>query len=286
MRWKIITIVTMLLVLFLAREHLVVHHLAHGKSILTAVACKIHGNSCHSDPRTPKIPFSHSMGWAGLFCILATNLYFLRKYWLPLQNLGDLESWLKWHMAFGIWGPLLVLFHTGFRANGLVAVSLWSMLIVVASGIIGYFLYLQLLDQDQTLTQRITAIEGELEKTIQAIPPPVSREALDQAKARALAVVGYNALNEKLGLWAPALVFEAFLRDIGFWCMSPFNFWRHNAQMHQQVHQWALLKRRQRLIAKYQRAMGYWHALHGPFSYLMYFTVAIHIAAALVFRVS
>ena len=41
-------------------------------------------------------------------------------------------------------GPLLILYHTAFKFGGLVAISFWSMVAVVLSGIIGRYIYLQI----------------------------------------------------------------------------------------------------------------------------------------------
>lgn len=38
----------------------------------------------------------------------------------------------------------MVLFHTAFKFGGIVAISFWSMVAVVASGVIGRFIYNQI----------------------------------------------------------------------------------------------------------------------------------------------
>jgi hypothetical protein len=68
--------------------------------------------------------------------------YPLRKRVRFMQNWGKLKHWFRIHMILGIVGPTLVLFHSTFHirsVNG--AVALFSMLIVVASGIVGRFVY-------------------------------------------------------------------------------------------------------------------------------------------------
>jgi hypothetical protein len=59
-----------------------------------------------------------------------------------MQGWGALKHWFRWHMVMGIVGPTLVLFHSTFHLRSLNAtVALTSMLIVVASGVIGRFVY-------------------------------------------------------------------------------------------------------------------------------------------------
>ena len=38
----------------------------------------------------------------------------------------------------------MILFHTSFKFGGIVSISFWSMVAVVASGVIGRFIYLQI----------------------------------------------------------------------------------------------------------------------------------------------
>ncbi len=45
------------------------------------------------------------------------------------------------HIFLGITGPVLVCFHTVLKLSGIVALSFWSMVLVVLSGIIGKYIY-------------------------------------------------------------------------------------------------------------------------------------------------
>jgi len=72
------------------------------------------------------------------------HLYSLRKRARFLSRLGPINVWLEAHIFCGILGPVLVTLHTSFKFNGLVSVAYWSMVIVVASGFVGRYLYVRI----------------------------------------------------------------------------------------------------------------------------------------------
>jgi hypothetical protein len=89
--------------------------------------------------------FGYFLGFIGGCMMLSLFLYPIRKYWKPVQRVGSLRAWFIAHLVFGICGPILVLFHSTFQTksiNG--AVALWSMVIVVVSGLIGRFVYVHM----------------------------------------------------------------------------------------------------------------------------------------------
>ena len=59
-----------------------------------------------------------------------------------LRNFGKVPTWFRSHMVLGIVGPALIIFHSNFHAHSLNAsVALFFMLTIVASGIIGRYLF-------------------------------------------------------------------------------------------------------------------------------------------------
>ncbi len=91
---------------------------------------------------TPRSNVGFYLGVTGALMMLAMLLYPLRKHARFMQNWGALKNWFRIHMIMGIVGPTLVLFHSTFHIRSTnAAVALFSMLGVVASGIIGRFVY-------------------------------------------------------------------------------------------------------------------------------------------------
>jgi hypothetical protein len=83
--------------------------------------------------------------WLGIIggsMMLLLLVYPLRKKNPNWKFLGSIKFWFRFHMILGILGPVLIIFHSGYRLaslNGRVAFI--SMLIVASSGLIGRYLY-------------------------------------------------------------------------------------------------------------------------------------------------
>jgi hypothetical protein len=84
----------------------------------------------------------HGFGIVGTLMILfGVVSYSLRKRVHFLARFGSLRNWLHFHIFLCLLGPFLVLLHTTFKFGGLVAISFWSMALVVASGVFGRWVY-------------------------------------------------------------------------------------------------------------------------------------------------
>jgi hypothetical protein len=82
------------------------------------------------------------LGIIGSLMMLLLLLYPLRKRARFLRGLGRVPAWFRSHMILGIVGPTLIVFHANFRSTSLNAsVALFFMLTIVASGIIGRYLF-------------------------------------------------------------------------------------------------------------------------------------------------
>jgi len=93
----------------------------------------------------PAGPVGRSFGIAGSVLMFGGTLaYVARKRLRVLSNVGSTKAWLEAHIFCGILGPALVTLHTSFRFNGIVSVAYWSMVIVVASGFVGRYLYVRI----------------------------------------------------------------------------------------------------------------------------------------------
>lgn len=91
---------------------------------------------------TPRSNFGFYLGVVGALMMVAMLTYPLRKHAGFMQGWGALKHWFRAHMILGIVGPTLVLFHSTFHIRSTnAAVALFSMLIVVISGVIGRFVY-------------------------------------------------------------------------------------------------------------------------------------------------
>lgn len=81
-------------------------------------------------------------GILGGILMLILLLYPLRKRISHWKYVGSVKAWFRLHMFFGIMGPVLIIFHSGFRLGSLNGqVAFFSMLLVAISGLIGRYFY-------------------------------------------------------------------------------------------------------------------------------------------------
>jgi hypothetical protein len=93
----------------------------------------------------PSGVMGHGLGIVGtLLILIGVFSYMARKRYRFLSRIGVLKHWLEFHIFLCILGPIMILFHTAFKFGGIVSVSFWSMVAVVASGVIGRYIYLQI----------------------------------------------------------------------------------------------------------------------------------------------
>jgi len=93
----------------------------------------------------PSGAIGHGLGIIGtLMMIFGVAIYMIRKRYRKFFNIGYLKHWLEFHIFLCSVGPVLVLYHTAFKFGGIVSVSFWSMVLVVLSGVVGRFIYLQI----------------------------------------------------------------------------------------------------------------------------------------------
>lgn len=93
----------------------------------------------------PSGAFGHGLGIFGtLLILIGVVMYIVRKRSKTMARWGRLKYWLEFHIFLCTLGPILVLFHTAFKFGGIVSVAFWSMVAVVASGVIGRFIYVRI----------------------------------------------------------------------------------------------------------------------------------------------
>ena len=81
-------------------------------------------------------------GIIGATMMLLLLVYPLRKRFRRWSAIGSVKSWFRIHMILGLAGPLMIIFHSGFRLGSFnSSVAFFSMLIVALSGLLGRSLY-------------------------------------------------------------------------------------------------------------------------------------------------
>ncbi|MDO8348268.1 MAG: hypothetical protein Q7S85_10270 [Rugosibacter sp.] len=246
----------------------------------------------HDSPYTPASDFGYWLGVAGGSLMLVLLIYPLRKRFRTLAVLGPLRHWFRFHLVAGIAGPLIILFHSTFRVGSFnAAIALASMLLVVASGLVGRFLYRKI--HHGLYGSRATAAELQrmLEQQVESL-----RETLAQLPAVEQEIRHFTELVsvQPHGFWRRSIHFALLglrrtlasrrvQRAIAGYDMQTGNSASEN---HKRLRALAgtlaeTLSAAQRTaqFSTYERLFSLWHVVHIPFLCMLVVTAVIHVVA-------
>jgi hypothetical protein len=227
----------------------------------------------------PGRPLSIKLGWAGFIIMLLTNLYVFRKRVAIFQKRGSLANWLNFHIFCGLVGPTFILFHSNFKVRGLVAISFWSMVISVSSGVIGRYFYVQISKLKGDFLREAEALNSKLLKL--AATHNVSEPEYFTSRRDTLILAGANNYSAN-----PLIAFfKSSVGDINLMFKhipSPSALGHEGSVL---LKNYALATRKANTIDSFNKLMGFWHTFHMPFGFFMYFTAIFHVVAALMFGV-
>ncbi|HXY40441.1 MAG TPA: hypothetical protein VEQ10_12270 [Vicinamibacteria bacterium] len=223
----------------------------------------------------------HALGVAGTAMLVTMLAYSVRKRVPMLRRAGPLSLWLDGHIYLGVFGPLLVVLHSAFKVQGLVALSFWSMVLVAASGVLGRYLYLQI---PRTRAGEELAL-ADLERQDRELAALLrTRFGLSEAQLAQLdALPGGGArpgvLGGLVGIVTDDLRLRSAVRGFAGSCRSvpPTVFREFERVVRQKAH----VRRRIRVWDRLHSLFHYWHVLHKPFAVVMYVFLAVHVAVAL-----
>ena len=269
-----------------------------GIVLLTAVVLSYYGISYYStsleerfyhtahDYFKPSGIFGHGLGIVGtLLIFIGVTSYIFRKRYKFMARWGRLKHWLEFHIFLCSLGPVMILFHTAFKFGGIVSIAFWSMVAVVASGVVGRFIYIQ-------------------------IPRSIEGQALNLGEVKALKTnIGaflkdhYHLEEQSYAVILEAVKVKPF-QETGSLAGSIIN--KHREDYHTLRKVRHLLKENQlsrpdiRKITKLvrneislnnrieqlhtmQKLFKYWHVAHLPFALIMLVIVLLHIGITLAF---
>jgi hypothetical protein len=227
----------------------------------------------------------HGYGIIGSALMILMMTYSLRKRIRIFRRWGILSRWLDIHIYFGIMGPLLVVLHTAFKVQGLVAVSFWSMVAVAVSGIFGRYLYLQIprnIQGDELDIKDLEASNSEYTEQLKK-EYNLSNEIIEKLEKR-----------EALKISDDTGTIKVLITVLANDALRPFRFRRYHDEytdikhipkaerkkIIKITHRKSLLTRRVLLFNHMQRIFHYWHVVHKPFAIIMYCIMVVHIVVA------
>lgn len=216
-------------------------------------------------------------------------LYPLRKKYRQLAFLGSLGKWMDAHISAALALPLLLAIHSAWRADGLIGLGLLSMLVVIASGLVGRYLYVRIprarngveLTREEVANRRRELI-GELaettglevhvvERTLEFAPVGAAEESLPGIFRR--------LITDDLMRWRRAAALKrrwAAVAPTGQPLGRPAL-----AEAVRLASQEMSLRQQTRMLEATHRVFRFWHVAHRPFAITALIAVVIHIAVVI-----
>jgi len=226
--------------------------------------------------------FGHGLGIIGTLLILVGVFgYMIRKRWRKLSRLGVLKHWLEFHIFLCTLGPIMVLFHTAFKFGGIVSISFCSMVAVVASGVLGRFIYLQI---PRTLQGRELSL-GELHEMKASIQHTIAEHTSDSDVQDIMTEYFPTVKNEHgdkniiSQIWFDVrqlYKLKARLIKEGY----PAEEVR---KMIQVIRKERSVNRKMNNLVTMQTYFRYWHVAHLPFAIIMLLIMIIHVGVTVAF---
>ncbi|MFZ1686876.1 MAG: hypothetical protein WAU70_05630 [Flavobacteriales bacterium] len=231
----------------------------------------------------PSGAYGHGIGILGTFLILfGVVIYIARKRYNFMTKQLRLKYLLEFHIFLCTLGPILILFHTAFKFGGLVSVAFWSMVAVVASGVIGRFIYIQIprtvegreLSLNEVKGMRSQLVEN-LKQSVgldeQLIPLIVgTAEGEGAAEKRRSFIARYLNERKAVGVIRSSLKSKNMARE-------------EQASIIRMVKEEFALSHRIGRLLLMQKLFKYWHVAHLPFALIMLIVLIIHVAVTLSF---
>ena len=236
----------------------------------------------------PSGALGHGFGIIGtLMMIIGVGIYMIRKRYRKFFNIGYLKHWLEFHIFLCSVGPVLVLYHTAFKFGGIVSVSFWSMVLVVLSGVVGRFIYLQI---PRTIQGRELSVQELIE----------IRDKL-AIRVRSVLSEDVSTLSEFEKI-SSADRYKSFKLStaIGFLHRDFFDIKRVMLLLKKRIKLLGIDKNEQKELIKAarseltmarriaflrtsQKLFQLWHIFHLPFAIAMFVIMVIHVIVTIVF---
>lgn len=224
--------------------------------------------------------FGQGLGIVGTLLILIGVFgYQARKKFKSWARLGRLKYWLEFHIFLCSLGPVMILFHTAFKFGGIVSISFWSMVAVVASGVIGRFIYGQIprtIGGRELSLAEVQGMKADLNKVLK------SQYQLNETSYETV-LQAANVHRQKFGANVFSSMFNKFWEDRKTLQQVKTTL-RENGLANQDIRKVSRLvnnelslNNRIERLATMQKLFKYWHVAHLPFALIMLAIMVIHV---------
>jgi hypothetical protein len=230
----------------------------------------------------------HGYGVVGsILLIVGVGLYSARKRIRRFSQVGKISNFLEFHIFLCLAGPMLIVYHSTFKFGGLVAVSFWSMVAVVASGVVGRYLYVQIPKGIQGNELSVAELEEENKKIVEILQTQYGLNPIYLRSVDAMALPSSPASGMSL------------MEVLNFFFVQSFRRRRKLRRayrelersvdphlvrtVHRLVRRRTTFLRRIAFLGQFRQMFYYWHVIHLPFAIVMFVIMFVHIGVAVAF---
>lgn len=227
--------------------------------------------------------FGHSLGILGFILMVMTEtLYSLRKR-SRSARWGRMSSWLKFHIFTGLVGPYMVLLHSSWKFNGLAGIVMLLTVILVASGIVGRYIYTAIPRTADGVEMASSQLEREIEANEAALQRWLSTRfsatrtlprhliASDEKKhTQIFFMFGYVFLE-----WDYRLQWWMYKRRLNATVRAQIS------ELEKKIQRRRTLRRQVGSLVMARRLLSLWHAIHVPIGASLFIAASVHIVAAI-----
>jgi len=224
-------------------------------------------------------------GYIGTVFVLMLFLYSIRKRVRVLAGLGSLGRWLNVHTFCGVAGPAMITLHSSLKVTGAIAIGYWAMIGVMLSGFVGYYLLRQVGgalaeadDEAESLARELERLDQELVERFGFTPADLDTLRRRSGADRAAQMGALHSLFYLMGQDLLALLDALGLipRHAALRRLTRLEARRVRGMMRRHM----LMERRRAFLRQTGALFHYWHAIHRPFTIVLFLMVAIHIGIA------
>ena len=236
----------------------------------------------------PSGALGHGLGIIGtLMMIVGVSVYMIRKRYRRFFNIGYLKHWLEFHIFLCSVGPVLVLYHTAFKFGGIVSVSFWSMVLVVLSGVVGRFIYLQIprtIHGQEISINELNSIKEKLAIKIRSVLSEDSStlsefekiSSADRYKSFKLLTAAGFFVRDYFDIKRVMKLLRMRIKLLGIGKSE-------KDELIRAARSEIVIARRIALLRTFQKLFQWWHIFHLPFAITMFVIMVIHVAVTIIF---
>lgn len=231
----------------------------------------------------PSGTYSHGLGIIGASMVsIGVATYSSRKRIRKLWSIGKLSSWLEFHIFLCLVGPMLVVYHTTFKAGGIAAICLWSMLSVAASGIIGRFLYVLIPRNMKGNELSANQINQEFDRLGAALrESEIGTNLIKIVDSSFAAIRRPTTFRETVKTFFQMVRMKRRVKRNTKRMLAESHLPHAAARkLYRAASSRASLIQRSVILLQVEKLFYYWHAIHLPFTIMMFVTLAVHIGVA------